>query len=209
MVNKVWVRHPDEVVWIGRTTSTVKPSKTSVSIRWSAMVGVVYPAVSPSEDLAMKTLITNELFSDFVECRYRGYLRLTGATGSKSDLVDESGRFREDYHTQAREHLLRLCRNAGKRVCTDVDLSVVLANRYDRAIDVTKADSTTSVRFDALMAAPGNVSGSPDYIPIIFVNNNKVSEEDELLLGRVLRLSLARMLVDLRSEGFFMAATSG
>jgi len=59
----------------------------------------------------------------------------------------------------------------------------VLANRYDLAIDVTKADSTTSVRFDALMAAPGNVSGSPDYIPIIFVNNNKVSKEDELRLA--------------------------
>jgi hypothetical protein len=85
----------------------------------------------------MKTLITNELFSDFIECRYRGYLKLTGATGQQSDLVDLSGRLREGYHSQAREHLLRVYRDEGKQVCTDVELSVVFANRYDLAIDVT------------------------------------------------------------------------
>jgi hypothetical protein len=131
----------------------------------------------------MKTLITNELFSDFIECRYRGYLRLTGATGPKSDLDDETGRLREAYRTQAHEHLIRVYRNQGKRLSTDVELSVVLANRYDLAVDVTGADATASVRFDGLMAAPGNVSGSPNYIPVIFVNNNKVSKEDELRLA--------------------------
>ncbi|HYL74780.1 MAG TPA: IS66 family transposase [Bryobacteraceae bacterium] len=132
----------------------------------------------------MKTLITNELFSDFVECRYRGYLKITGASGPTSDLIDVSGRLREGYHSQAREHLLRTYRDKGKQACTDVGLSVVLANRYDLAIDVTATDTNVSVRFDALMAAPGNATGSqPDYIPIIFVNNDKVSREDELRLA--------------------------
>jgi len=132
----------------------------------------------------MKTLITNELFSDFIECRYRGYLKITGASGSKSDLVDVSGRLLESYHSQAREHLLRAYRDEGKQVCTDVGLSVVLANRYDLAIDVTATDTNVSVRFDALMAAPGNASGSqPFYIPTVFVNNDKVSKEDELRLA--------------------------
>jgi len=132
----------------------------------------------------MKTLITNELFSDFIECRYRGYLKITGANGSKSDLVDVSGKLLEGYHSQAREHLLRAYRDEGKKVCTDVGLSVVLANRYNLAIDVTATDTNASVRIDALMAAPGNASGSqPDYIPLIFVNNEKVSKEDELRLA--------------------------
>jgi hypothetical protein len=69
-------------------------------------------------------------------------------------------------------------------VCTDVGLSVVLANRYDLAIDVTATDTNASVRFDALMAAPANASGSqPDYIPILFVNNEKVTKEDESRLA--------------------------
>ena len=42
--------------------------------------------------LAMKTLVTNELFSDFIECGYLRYLKITGATGPKSDVVDVSGR---------------------------------------------------------------------------------------------------------------------
>ena len=132
----------------------------------------------------MKALITNELFLEFIECRYRGYMKITGASGPKSDLVDVSGRLREGYHSQAREYLLRAYRDEGKQVCADVGLSVVLANRYDLAIDVTATDTNASVRFDALMAAPANGSrGQPDYIPIIFVNNEKVSKEDELRLA--------------------------
>jgi predicted RecB family nuclease len=132
----------------------------------------------------MKTLITNELFSDFIECRYRGYLKINGASEPKSHLLEVSARLREGYHSQAREHLLRAYRDEGKQVCTDVGLSVVLASRYDLAIDVTATDANASVRFDALMAAPGNASGSqPDYIPIIFVNNEKVCKEDELRLA--------------------------
>jgi len=134
--------------------------------------------------MAMKTLITNELFLDFIECRYRGYLKITGATEPQSGLLDVSGRLRERYHSQARERLLRAYSDKANQVCTDVGLSVVLANRFDLAIDVTATDANASVRFDALMAAPANARGSqPHYIPIIFVNNEKISTEDELQLA--------------------------
>ena len=77
----------------------------------------------------MKTLITNELFWDFIECKYRGYLKIAGASGPRSDLVDVCGRLREGYHSQAREHLLQAYRDEGKQVCADVGLSVILADR--------------------------------------------------------------------------------
>jgi len=153
--------------------------------------------------MAMKTLITNELFSDFIEYRYRGYLKITGATESNSDLLEVSARLREGYHSQAREHLLRACRDEGKQACTDVELSVVLANRYDLAIDVTATDANASVRFDALMAAPGNASGSqPDYIPIIFVNKRKGQQRRRIAAGAVCfgSHSLARMSAFIRKD---------
>jgi predicted RecB family nuclease len=132
----------------------------------------------------MKTVITNELFSDFIECRYRGYLRITGVSEPQSDLPDVSRRLREGYRSQAREHLLRAYRDECKQVCTDIGLSAVLANRYDLAIDVTATDTNASVLFDALMAVPGNLNGSqPGYTPVIFVDNEKISKEDELRLG--------------------------
>lgn len=132
----------------------------------------------------MNTFVTNELFMDFIECPYRGYLRLTGALGRQTDFVELSERLRESYHSRAREHLLRGYRNKGKQVCTGVGLSSVFADRYDLAIDVTATDSNLSIRFDALMAAPGSTStGQPDYIPIVFVNNEKISKEDYLRLA--------------------------
>jgi hypothetical protein len=65
--------------------------------------------------MAMKALITNELFSDFIECRYRGYLKILGASEPKSHLLEVSARPSEGYHSQAREYLLRAYRDAGKR----------------------------------------------------------------------------------------------
>jgi hypothetical protein len=101
-----------------------------------------------------------------------------------TDLTELHDRLREDYHTRAREHLLRVYRDKGKQVCTDVGLSVVLANRYDLAIDVIATDNNVSVRFDALIATPGSVSRSqPDYIPVIFVDSEKMSKGDELQLA--------------------------
>jgi hypothetical protein len=41
----------------------------------------------------MNTLVTNELFMDFIECPYRGYLRLTGALGRQTDFVELSESF--------------------------------------------------------------------------------------------------------------------
>ncbi len=38
-------RLPGAVAWIGNTKGTVKPSKTSMSILWSAMLGSVYAAI--------------------------------------------------------------------------------------------------------------------------------------------------------------------
>jgi predicted RecB family nuclease len=132
----------------------------------------------------MNTLVTNELFMDFIECPYRGYLRLTGASGRQTDFAELSERLRESYHSRARDHLLRVYRDKGKQVCIDVGLSTVFASRYDLAIDVTATDGNFSIRFDALMAAPGSTSTGPqDYIPIVFVNNEKISKEDHLRLA--------------------------
>jgi len=129
----------------------------------------------------MARLITNELLSDFVECKYRAYLKLTDTTdgkppdGLRSQVVS-------DYHIQARDHLLQVYRD--KAVCTSLPLSPVLAKRYDLAIDVTATDADVSVHFDALIAAPSTASTHrPQYIPILFAPEETVRKEDKLLLA--------------------------
>lgn len=77
----------------------------------------------------MKTLVTNELFSDFIECGYLRYLKITGATGPKSDVVDVSGRHREGYHRQAStscEPKVILVGNSLPAICFDLALWAVL-----------------------------------------------------------------------------------
>jgi hypothetical protein len=44
-------RPPDAVAWTGSTKATVKPSKTSMSIRWSAMPGDTYAAIPPGKQI--------------------------------------------------------------------------------------------------------------------------------------------------------------
>jgi hypothetical protein len=43
------------VAWIGNTKGTVKPSKTSMSIRWSAMLGSVYAAIPRTRESGDET----------------------------------------------------------------------------------------------------------------------------------------------------------
>jgi predicted RecB family nuclease len=132
----------------------------------------------------MNTLVTNELFMDFIECPYRGHLKLSGALGRQTDFVEMSQRLQESYQGRAREHLFEVNRDKGKRICTGAELSIVFADRYDLAIDVTATDGNFSVRFDALMAAPGNTNtGQPDYMPIVFANNDNINKEDHLHLA--------------------------
>ena len=134
-----------------------------------------------SADSAMTRLITNELFSDFIECKYRAYLKLTGTTGQRPP-DDLRSQLVNDYHIQARDHLLRAYRD--KAVCTDLPLSLVLAKRYDLAIDVTATDADVSVHLDALTAAPSAASTHrPQYIPILFAPEETVRNEDKLLLA--------------------------
>ena len=129
----------------------------------------------------MTRLITNELLSDSIECKYRAYLKLTGTTGQRPP-EDLRSQLVNDYHIQARDHLLRAYRDTA--VCTDLPLSLVLAKRYDLATDVTATNADVSVRLDALIAAPGAASTRrPQYIPVLFAPEETVRNEDKLLLA--------------------------
>src|SRR5258708_33061024 len=62
-----WARPPAAVAWTGSTKLTGKPSKTSMSIHWSATPGNVYAAIPPGKQIrAEETLIQKR-----VEMAYR------------------------------------------------------------------------------------------------------------------------------------------
>ncbi|MCX7425019.1 MAG: hypothetical protein NTW96_05245 [Planctomycetia bacterium] len=131
----------------------------------------------------MEHFITNEIFSDFLQCRYKAYLRLSGRTGQALDTDNLRGQLLKDYRTRAREHLLGAYRD--RAICPlGSSLSAVLGMRYDLALDVIATQDDILVHFDALMAAPKVASSSqPAYIPVTFVYEDKVRKPHKLLLA--------------------------
>lgn len=131
----------------------------------------------------MKAVITNEVFSDFLQCRYRAYLKLTGATGQVPQPDDLHAQLLQDYRTKARQYFLRA--NRDKKVNSEcVSLPAVLAKRYDLAVDVTATQDDMILHFDALLASPGATKMSvPGYVPVMFVLDEKVRKENKLQLA--------------------------
>ncbi|MFQ5493728.1 MAG: hypothetical protein ACE5DX_06250 [Candidatus Dojkabacteria bacterium] len=120
----------------------------------------------------MKVRITNELFSDFAECKYKAYIKLTGKCGQKSEFEEFRNQQLQQYHAQARQHLLYAYR--GKQVCTSyLSLSDVLTNGDNLVTDVVATESDVIAHFDALIVAPNPTGATrPHYIPVMFVYRN-------------------------------------
>jgi len=131
----------------------------------------------------MESFITNEIFSDFLQCRYKAYLRLSGRTGRALETHNLRGQLLQDYCTRARVHLLRAYRD--REICPPgSSLSSVLGMRYDLALDVIATHDDIVVHFDALMAGPKVASTSqPAYIPVTFVYEDKIRKAHRLLLA--------------------------
>jgi hypothetical protein len=75
----------------------------------------------------MDISISNELFLDFLNCRYKVYLKLTGKFGNKTDFEKFQNKMLQSYQHRAREHLLK---SYGMTVSSDTscELSEVTQN---------------------------------------------------------------------------------
>ena len=55
----------------------------------------------------MSIPISNELFRDFLNCKYKAYLKLSGKCGQKSDYESLDIQLSEEYRRLANDHLLK------------------------------------------------------------------------------------------------------
>jgi hypothetical protein len=80
---------------------------------------------------AMTIPISNDLFRDFLHCKYKAYLKIGGKCGQKSDYENLYNHLSEDYHRLANDHLLRS--HASTDICqTPTDLPKALRHGYPR-----------------------------------------------------------------------------
>jgi predicted RecB family nuclease len=126
-------------------------------------------------------LLTDEIFTAFLHCRYKAHLELRGITGEKSDYERSHAERAASYRTLATEELLR--RHHGASVIQrPSSLSDALLTGVPLILGTTASDAGDSCRIDALerVDLTGTIPATA-YAPIFFVHNEKVSSHDRLL----------------------------
>jgi len=127
--------------------------------------------------------ISNDLFRNFLHCKYKAYLKISGKCGQKSDFEKLDTQLSDEYRLLANDHLLRS--RASAEICEQPpDLLKALRHGYAIVTDGLATVDDTSVHFDALLlATTRHASSTPGYIPVFFSHTNKLSKEVGLLVA--------------------------
>jgi predicted RecB family nuclease len=131
----------------------------------------------------MKSPIANELFTDFLNCKYKAHLKLNDESGQASDFGQLQARLSKEYRVRAAQRLVQ------SHLTSDVSErpdSLSEAIKLDYAV-ITETHATvgdTYCYFDALLRSAGpSPSSRPEYSPVLFLHTEKVSKNDKLLLA--------------------------
>jgi hypothetical protein len=124
--------------------------------------------------------ITDEVFTAFLKCKYKAYLKLTGAFGEKSDYEKLQRRLDTEYRVSARAELLRK-HPRGATVESPESLVDAIRRRAALITDVTASDGGEVCRLDALERPSREETDG--YRPVLFCRRERVTAEDRLLLA--------------------------
>jgi predicted RecB family nuclease len=140
----------------------------------------------------MATKITRDSIESYLNCKFKGHLKLTGDSGTISDYETMTTAARASSRGQA---LARLVARFGEgHACQGTAVTAaVLKQGAPLLTDAGLEDDATSLRFDALKRADGaSKLGDHHYLPVLHSHTDKVGRREKLLLA-VLGLALARV----------------
>ena len=126
--------------------------------------------------------ITNRIIGNYLDCEYKAHLALTGETGRQSEFEKQEQEFTRNYRRQVEAYLLRQFPNAKS---TPASMSVGEAIRQDNPLILNAKLTLNNISFqlDALVRGPKPDSSKKlQYVPILFVPQEKLSKQDKLLL---------------------------
>lgn len=134
----------------------------------------------PSSRTDIDFSISNELYVDFLKCKYKAYLKVTGVSGTTSDYRELEVKLKANFATLAKQRLLESSLSNHISHCPE-SLIQALNQKYHIITSARAIVDRVSVEFDALIRHPGN--SSSDYTPVLFVHRNKVHRHDKMLLA--------------------------
>jgi predicted RecB family nuclease len=137
----------------------------------------------------MPAKITRSVIESYLNCRYKGHLKLTGARAEPSAY--EALRMRERLGVRGRAIAAIHADHAPGEVASDLDLSLALLKRgVAYLLDVWVEDESVSLSFDGLRRVPGrSLLGGFHYAPVLYHETEKVGPIQRLalaVLGRVI-----------------------
>jgi hypothetical protein len=140
----------------------------------------------------MATKITRNIIESYLNCKYKGHLKLAGGNGTPSDYEVMSTASRT---TLREEALARLVARIGEGDSYRgiVVTAALLKQRAPILLDANLEDENLSLRFDALKRVDGaSIASSYHYIPILQSYGDKAGQREKLLVA-VFGLALTRI----------------
>jgi len=130
----------------------------------------------------MSVPISDRLFLNYLQCKYKAYLKLAGKCGTKGEceifLDDQSATYRRN----AREHFQQI-NPIAPHPETTIAFKYIKKQKQGVATDVSIANDRHDLTLDAVELAATSSSQKPVYNPVIFLPHHKTTKQDKLLLA--------------------------
>jgi predicted RecB family nuclease len=131
----------------------------------------------------MPTKVDLDTIESFLNCKYKGHLKLTGESGTKSDYETMTAAARASSREQAIARLVSRFGDGDVRRGTRV-IAAALKQGARLLVDAYHEDDAVVLRFDALRRVDG-ASGLGDhhYVPVVHHHGDKVGRQQKVLLA--------------------------
>ena len=131
----------------------------------------------------METKITNETLYDFINCKFKTFLKITGKSGNKTDYELVMTQMSNEFKSRALEALLNAFKKS--QVRTDLTEAWLEASPVPQLVINTVVDhGAISFYFDALvLLSESNPGGRRELMPVLFHQPDTVREEQKLILS--------------------------
>jgi predicted RecB family nuclease len=140
----------------------------------------------------MATKITRDIIESYLNCKYKGHLKLAGESGTQSDYETMTTAVRTSSREQAVAGLVA-CFGEGDAGRGTTVTAAVLRQGARLLADVDLEDEGLLLRCDALKRADGaSKLGDHHYVPVLHNDGDQVGRGQKLLMA-VLGLALARL----------------
>jgi predicted RecB family nuclease len=171
----------DEDRW-GCQDPTLDRQSLVLTIRPDALFGSDGKAYFDKEVASMEARITRDVLESFVFCKSKGYLKLTGQQGGKSDYEGLLAAIRSEVRLNAVDKIRD--QNHENQLVSNIALTTsALAQGPLFVLDAIVEDDLVSLALDGLKRVPGVSKLGPFlYIPMLFHARARVSKEQRLLL---------------------------